>query len=141
MTSSTFTNRIKVGESFGIPSKDTIGTTELIKTIQVTASSQLVSAALPTNASLTRPPYLVMSSAFGVSAGVRINFGVPGNVNKYATISGLNAVQATVMNVSALNIRDIGGDIVITVSAVSGSNPAAGGGVIHIPYIISRDAD
>lgn len=140
MSSSAFTNRIKVGEDNGIPSQDTRGTTELIQAITVTASSQLVSARLPTNAALTRPPYFVMSSAFGVSAGTKIGFGAPGNNNKYATLTGLNAVQATVMNVSAANIRNVGGDFIIAVSAVSGSNPAAGGGVIYIPYIITQDA-
>ena len=138
--SSGFTNRIKVGEDNGIPSQDTTGTAELIQAITVSASSQNVSARLPTNAALTRPPYFVMSSAFSVSAGTKLSFGVPGNINKYATLTGLNAVQATVMNVSAANIRSVGGDFVIAVSAVSGSNPAAGGGVVYIPYIITQDA-
>lgn len=137
--SSTSSTRFKVGEDIGIPSKNTIGVAELIKEIVVTASSQLVSAALPTNCALTRPPYMVMSSAFAVSAGTRISFGAPGNINKYATLTGLNAVQATVMNVSAANIRNIGGDIVIAVSAVSGANPTAGGATIYIPYLITSD--
>ena len=134
-----FESRIRVGKDIGIPSQDNRGDVELVKAITVTASSQLVSARLPDNAAGTRPPYFVMASAFGVSAGTSLKFGAPGNPTKYASLTGLNAVQATVMNVSAANYRSIGGDIVIAVSAVSGSNPAAGGGTLYIPYIITQD--
>lgn len=139
MPSSTFTNRIKVGENLGNPTKDTTGTAELIKNITLTGASVMVSGAFPSNAAFTRPPYLVMSSAFAVSAGTTIKLGVPGNVNKYATLSGLNAVQSTAMNVSAINIRNVGGDFVVTVSAVSGANPTAGGASLYLPYIITQD--
>jgi ABC-type transporter Mla maintaining outer membrane lipid asymmetry permease subunit MlaE len=138
--SSTFTNRIRVGKDVGIPTQDTRGEVGLIKMVVVTAASQLVSAKLPDNAALISPPYFVMASAFAISAGVRLSLGVPGNINKYAQLTGLNAVQATVMNVSAANIRSVGGDIVITVSAVSGATSAAGGGNLYIPYIITQDA-
>lgn len=134
-----FPSRVLVGNDNGVPSQDNTGQCELIKAIEVTGASKLVSAALPQFASFTRAPYFVMSSAFAVSAGTRIGLGSPGNINKYATLTGLNAVQATVMNVSAVNIRNVGGDIVVAVSAVSGANPTAGGGVIYIPYIITQD--
>ena len=134
-----FQSRIRVGVDNGIPTQNNIGDVELIKAIEVTGGSKMVSAALPQNASLSRPPFVVMSSAFAVSAGTRISFGSPGNINKYATLSGLNAVQATIMNVSAVNIRNVGGDIVIAVSAASGANPTAGGATIYIPYIITQD--
>lgn len=135
-----FSNRIRVGKDVGIPSQDTTSEVELTKMIVVTAASQLVSAKLPDNAALSRPPYFVMASAFAISAGVRLSFGAPGNISKYAQLTGLNAVQATVMNVSAVNIRSVGGDIVIAVSAVSGATSAAGGGNLYIPYIITQDA-
>jgi hypothetical protein len=138
--STTFTNRIRVGKDIGIPTQDTRSEVEMIKMIVVTASSQLVSAKLPDNAAMTRPPYFVMASAFGVSAGTSLKLGAPGNPTKYASLTGLNAVQATNMNVSAANIRSIGGDIVVAVSAVSGSNPAGGGGNLYIPFIITQDA-
>lgn len=134
-----FPSRVRVGTDNGVPSQDTTVEVELIKKIEVTGGSKMVSAALPLGAEMTRAPYFVMSSAFGVSAGTRIGLGAPGNINKYATLNGLNAVQATVMNVSALNIRNIGGDIVIAVSAASGANPTAGGGIIYIPHIINAD--
>ena len=136
-----FNSRIRVGTDVGVPSKNTLSDVELIETIEVTGGSKLVSAALPNNASLTRAPYIVMSSAFAVSAGTRISFGSPGNITKYASLTGLNAVQATVMNVSAVNMRSVGGDIVIAVSAVSGANPTAGGATIFIPFIITQDGN
>lgn len=136
----TFTNRIRVGKDIGIPSQDTQSEVELVKIITVTASSQLVSAKLPDNAALSRPPYFVNSSAFSVSGGTRLSFGAPGNINKYATVILSNVVQATVMNVSAANIRNVGGDVVIAVSAVSGANPNAGGGNLYIPFVITQDA-
>lgn len=134
-----FQSRIRVGTDVGVPTKNTLSDVELVEAIEVTGGSKMVSAALPAGASLTRPPFFVMSSAFAVSAGTRIGFGSPGNINKYATLTGLNAVQATIMNVSAVNIRNIGGDIVIAVSAVSGANPTAGGGILYIPFIITQD--
>jgi len=134
-----FQSRIRVGTNNGVSTQDTRAEVELIKAIEVTGGSKLVSAALPANASLTRPPFFVMSSAFAVSAGTRISFGSPGNINKYATLNGLNAVQATAMIVSAANIRNVGGDVVIAVSAASGANPVAGGGVLYIPFIITQD--
>lgn len=134
-----FQSRIRVGIDNGVPTQDNRGEVELVKVIEVTGASKMVSAALPQYASLTRPPYIVMSSAFAVSAGTKISFGTPSNINKYATLTGLNAVQATVMNVSALNIRSVGGDIAIAVSAVSGANPTAGGATIYIPYVITQD--
>jgi len=136
-----FGSRIRVGTDNGVITQDTRAEVELIKAIEVTGGSKLVSAALPANASLTRAPYVIMSSAFAVSAGTRIGFGSPGNITKYASLTGLNAVQATVMNVSAVNMRSVGGDIVIAVSAVSGANPTAGGATIFIPFIITQDGN
>lgn len=134
-----FPSRAGVGIDNGVPSQDNTGWFPLIKAIEVTGGSKLVSAALPSNASLIRAPYFVMSSAFAVSAGTRLSFGAPGNINKYATLAGLNAVQATAMNVSAANIRSVGGDVVVAVSAASGANPTAGGGVLYIEYMITQD--
>jgi hypothetical protein len=137
---SRFETRVRVGVDGGIPSKDTSSEVELIKAVTVTGAATLVSGALPSNSALTRAPFMVMSSAFAVSAGTKISFGAPGNINKYATLTGLNAVQATALTVSATNIRSVGGDFVIAVSAVSGANPTAGGATIYIPYIITQDS-
>lgn len=136
---SRFPTRVRVGVDNGIPSQDTTSEVEMIKRVIVTAGSILVSGRMPDNAELTRSPFLVMSSSFATSAGVRVSFGAPGNINKYATIGSLNTVQATAMAVSALNIRSVGGDFVVAVSAVSGANPAGGGFTLNIPFIINQD--
>jgi len=135
----TFTNRIRVGQDVGNTTKDTLSEVHLVKRIQFT-NSTVTSAALPANADLVGKPWLTMTSAFSVSAGTTLSLGIPGNINKYATLVGLNAVQATVMNTSAANMRGLGGDILISVTAASGANPTAGGGVLYIPYVITQNA-
>lgn len=134
-----FPSRVRVGTDNGVPTQDTSSEVEMIKRVVVTAGTILVSGALPANAELSRAPFLVMSSSFATSAGVRVSFGVPGNINKYATIGSLNTVQATAMAVSALNIRNVGGDFIVAVSAVSGANPAGGGFTLNIPFTINQD--
>lgn len=134
-----FPSRVRVGSDNGVPSQDTTSEVELIKRVIVTAGTILVSARMPDNSELVRPPFLVMSSSFATSAGVRISYGIQGNINKYATLSSLNTIQATAMNVSAVNMRSVGGDFVVAVSAVSGANPAGGGFTLNIPYIINQD--
>jgi hypothetical protein len=136
----TFTNRIRVGKDIGVPSQDTTSEVKLIKRVVVTAGTVLVSACLPDNSELVGAPYLVMSSSFATSAGVRVSFGVQGNINKYATVPSLNTVQATAMAVSAANIRSVGGNFVVAVSAVSGANPSGGGFNLYIPFVINQDA-
>jgi hypothetical protein len=135
-----FQNRVRVGLDNGVPSQDTTSEVKLIKRVVVTAGTILASASMPDNAELVGAPYLVMSSAFATSAGVRVSYGAPGNINKYATIASLNTLQATAMAVSAANIRSVGGDFVVAVSAVSGANPSGGGFNLYIPFVIKQDA-